>query len=112
MAKTSTEYMREWRKNNKDRNAENARRDNMRRYGFWLEKEDYDAKVRMQDGECMICGGDNNGKTLHTDHDHKTGNVRDLLCKGCNKALGMMNDDPDRLRAAADYLEDHVKRAA
>ena len=38
---------------------------------------------------------------------HVTRAVRGLLCDPCNKALGLMQDDPARLRAAAEYLERH-----
>ena len=31
--------------------------------------------------------------------------IRGLLCKSCNHALGYMKDNPDVLRAAADYVE-------
>ena len=100
----------EWRRNNPERVAETFRLRNAKRSGFYLSKEDYDAKVRMQKGECLICGGDNGGNTLHTDHNHDTHVVRDLLCFACNAGLGQFGDDIDRLRAAADYLEDHNAR--
>lgn len=58
---------------------------------------------------CAICGREDPrvgvGVGLHIDHDHATGRVRGILCVECNKTLGQMNDDPERLRRAATYLE-------
>jgi hypothetical protein len=115
-------YQQEWHANNPGKNAEHSRtwrakhpetekkkkrKQNMKSRGYDISEEDYDAKVRLHDGECMICGSDNNGRTLHTDHNHETGKVRDLLCGPCNQAIGLMQEDPDRLVAASDYLRDH-----
>ena len=52
---------------------------------------------------CAICGATD--KRFHVDHDHTTGHVRGLLCGPCNQTLGLMQDEPARLRAAAAYLE-------
>lgn len=51
---------------------------------------------------CAICGSVDQ---LVGDHDHKTGLPRGVLCRKCNLAIGNMDDAPDRLRAAATYLE-------
>ena len=82
-----------------------------KKYG--ISADDYDEILSDQDGVCAICGADNPrikqpGKrtdNLHVDHDHKTGRVRGLLCQPCNTSLGKMNDSPQRLRKAAQYLE-------
>jgi len=62
-----------------------------------------------QNGVCAICGckGDGRWKTLCVDHNHDTGNVRGLLCRSCNTALGQMKDDPSLLRNAVLYLESY-----
>lgn len=57
---------------------------------------------------CDICGSIDSGargKPFRIDHCHETGIVRGLLCHPCNIAIGSMKDDPERLRAAADYVE-------
>lgn len=59
---------------------------------------------------CEICGSEDN---LHVDHDHACcpgpmtcGKCfRGWLCSNCNTSLGLMKDDPERLRKAAKYLE-------
>lgn len=43
---------------------------------------------------------------LHVDHDHVSGKMRGLLCQKCNHGIGLMGEDPDRLRRAARYLEE------
>jgi len=64
-----------------------------------------------QDHRCAICGEEGflmNSRvksSLNVDHDHKTGKVRSMLCHNCNRGLGLFQDDPQRLRKAAAYLE-------
>lgn len=72
-------------------------------YGISI--EDFDALHAAQDGRCAICGVDPGEVSLHVDHCHSTGRLRALLCSRCNTALGLADDDPDRLRAMAHYLE-------
>ena len=52
--------------------------------------------------QCAICG---TTEKLVGDHDHATGKPRGILCRNCNVALGNMQDNPKRLRYAAEYLE-------
>lgn len=42
------------------------------------------------------------------DHDAKTGLQRGWTCQACNLILGHAKDSPERLRAAAAYLEKHA----
>lgn len=72
---------------------------------------DYEAMLLRQNHRCAACGstdtGDRRLDVFPVDHDHATGKVRGLLCSGCNKALGLLGDDPDRLMALAAYLLQH-----
>jgi hypothetical protein len=78
-----------------------------RRYGITAEEADY--LLALQNGLCAICGL---AAADHVDQDHATGAVRELLCFNCNGGLGQFKDDPDVLRAAADYVERHRARQA
>ncbi|MGY1858515.1 endonuclease VII domain-containing protein [Modestobacter sp. SYSU DS0290] len=73
-----------------------------RRYG--LTRADVAALRAGQADACAICGA---AAPEHLDHDHQTGRVRALLCQRCNQGLGLLQDDPSVLRAAADYVEEH-----
>lgn len=50
---------------------------------------------------CEICKSKDR---LVWDHDHKTDRFRGTLCRWCNLAIGLMDDDPERLVAAAEYI--------
>jgi hypothetical protein len=77
-----------------------------RKYG--VTPEWYDETLAAQGGGCAICGRPpRDDISLHVDHDHRTGELRLLLCFLCNNLLGDVDDDADRLRAAAAYLEAH-----
>jgi hypothetical protein len=88
--------------------AKRERKNRLRRE-FGLTADIYDAMLEAQRGVCAICHmPDSRGIRLAIDHCHTTGQVRALLCGPCNLALGNMQDSPDRLRAAAIYLEHHT----
>lgn len=78
-----------------------------RLYGITL--EEYDSMLEEQEGCCAICKTLPNERKLHVDHCHTTGKVRQLLCSGCNTAIGALKEDPEIIRAAAAYVERHSK---
>ena len=75
-----------------------------RTYGTNLEH--YNNLSEEQGGVCAICNQECvSGRRLAVDHNHDTGEVRGLLCCMCNRGLGNLGDNIDRLRAAVLYLE-------
>jgi len=68
-----------------------------------LTLEEWEAILASQGGKCAICK--KIMKKKNTDHDHKTGKVRGILCTRCNNLLGYVRDNPSHLRAAADFLD-------
>ena len=76
-----------------------------RRKAYNLEPHEYDKLMQDSNNLCMICKSPPGHKSLHIDHDHKTGKVRGLLCHGCNTAIGLMKDDVNILTKAIQYLK-------
>ncbi len=61
--------------------------------------------MAQQGRVCAICKQPcGHYSRLSLDHDHISGRVRGLLCNNCNRAIGMLGDDPARLVRAAEYL--------
>ena len=83
---------------------------NVKRRGkYGIEPAQYVAMVKDQRGLCTICE-EPLKRQPHIDHCHETGMIRSLLCYKCNVGLGSFGDDPERLRAAAKYIEAHRAR--
>lgn len=70
-----------------------------------MSEEEYQRVYAEQGGCCALCTEQQD--VLVIDHCHARDVARGLLCGPCNVALGMLKDDPDLLRRAADYLEKH-----
>ena len=70
------------------------------RYG--VDEFEIEWKLLQQDGKCALC---KEASAEHVDHDHRTGELRGVLCFNCNRALGYFGDDWPTLCRAADYLE-------
>ena len=81
------------------------------RYGITAER--FDEMLAEQGGGCAICRRPSKGNNLSVDHDHACCStrkkscgkcVRGLLCEDCNRAIGMFEDDHERLKRALEYL--------
>lgn len=73
---------------------------------YGLTGEDYQSLLRAQGGRCAICRCAPQTRRLVVDHDHRSGEVRGLLCTRCNHdLLGAAHDSLEILRAAVAYLE-------
>lgn len=70
-----------------------------------LMADEWRAIYKEQNGKCPICNSSLDDKDWHTDHDHKTGKIRGILCPRCNKGIGHFCDNPSYLRGAARYLD-------
>lgn len=79
------------------------RRNPRKRYGVT-----YAELVSQYGDRCNICGStDSRNPTqgrLCIDHDHRTNQVRGLLCHHCNAGIGHFSDDPSLLQTAINYL--------
>lgn len=75
----------------------NTRRANAIKSGTWVEK------FKVQDGKCACCK-DTFVQMPHLDHDHRTGQLRGLLCANCNSVIAHAKDSVDRLRYMITYL--------
>lgn len=96
-------------------NGKHTVRKNYLKKMFGLSMSGYEEMLKAQQGRCAICSRtqaevDPHKSFLPVDHNHKTLRVRALLCTLCNQAIGLMGEDPARLRAAAEYLERHHER--
>ncbi len=92
---------RDWRRNQHYKNT------------FGITLDEYNEILASQGGKCAVPGCERttshssrkNSEALQVDHDHKTGKIRGLLCVPCNLAIGHLRDNPELIRAAAEYLE-------
>lgn len=98
----------EWLKDNKER-IRPIHKNNYLKAKFGITLDEYETKKNSQNGLCAICKKAlGMGKKCHLDHCHSTGKIRGMLCSECNTGLGKFVDQPDLLRAAANYIEEHL----
>ena len=68
---------------------------------YGITQEDYDRMYEEQKGKCLICLRE---RTLVVDHNHTTGQVRGLLCSGCNTGIGQFEHDIALFDKAKEYV--------
>lgn len=99
--KTADEY----RKNNPEKVKRSGKNSHLKRqYGITLLQ--YEEMIKLQENKCSICDKISNS-SLHIDHNHSTGKVRELLCTNCNTGLGQFKDNIEFLESAIKYLVKH-----
>lgn len=111
-SKKSEEFKNVVRARNKKWREDNANRIEIRRLKrqYGLEVGELDKLVLEQNNRCAICCNTfRSNKSRHIDHDHLAKKVRGVLCQKCNHGLGLFDDSPARLRAAAFYLDKAAK---
>jgi len=67
-------------------------------------------KLLIQGGKCACCSiqfqfDGNKANRPCVDHNHISGEIRDLLCGKCNLAAGNVNDSSERAEQLASYLK-------
>src|SRR6266568_100461 len=103
-----------WRRRHPERARELNRRTHLK-HKHRTRVEQYVEAWHRQEGKCANLGCNvsyqlevrDYRKGLHVDHDHKTGEFRGLLCPGCNVAVGMAGENPQRLLGLVEYLKLH-----
>jgi len=76
-----------------------------RKYGITF--DEYDKLLKQQNNCCIICGKHQIElkNRLSVDHNHKTGDVRGLLCVSCNSLIGNAKENIQILKNAIEYLK-------
>jgi hypothetical protein len=76
-----------------------------------LTLEEIDAMLVVQNNQCTICFTPfTEEKPPNVDHCHTSGKVRSMLCTKCNTALGLVDEDPAKMKRMIDYIENHAKK--
>jgi hypothetical protein len=87
---------------------------------YGITRDRWDELLIEQSGRCYLCSDPMNPVDVAVDHDHSCcadtrtcGRcIRGLACRWCNQGTGQFRDDPERMRRAADALEQANNRLA
>lgn len=83
---------------------------------YGITRADYAEMMKRQNGVCWICKkpetsvhrshGKERVRNLAVDHNHKTGDVRALLCMRCNHILGRGEESVDIFQGMINYIRE------
>lgn len=72
------------------------------KYKYGITEEQYD---ELDTGSCYICQRSWGGSVRPcVDHNHKTGEIRGIICLYCNRYVVGRHTDPDVLYRTSEYL--------
>lgn len=74
----------------------------IKKYG--ITPEQFNKLYELQLGGCAICKLPSE-RSLDIDHNHKTNEVRGLLCSRCNTVIGLIKEDENLLIEIIEYLK-------
>jgi hypothetical protein len=73
-----------------------------------LPSKDYCCPICLRKEEDLLHLKGKRMKTVWSlDHCWETKKFRAYLCHGCNRALGILHDNPDTIQRALDYINEH-----
>lgn len=74
---------------------------------FGITLDEYELKLKSQNHTCPICKkhSSEKEKQFAVDHNHTTGEIRDLLCRECNLALGNIQENYETALALGEYIK-------
>lgn len=70
----------------------------------------YQKIYEIQNGKCALCNLSLDEITPNIDHCHSTGQVRGVLCRGCNISLGTIEKSLDSIESQLQFLERQKNR--
>lgn len=87
------------------------------KHRYKLTPEQFEELKAAQGGKCAVCGRElEPGKRTNIDHNHaccpgkrSCGKcIRAILCGSCNRGIGYLQDSPEILLSAVQYLQSHT----
>ena len=87
---------------NPDRHRKLQWQRNWRFRGIDILYEDFETILKNQNNRCAICQVELEKPNL--DHNHKTKQIRGVLCQQCNHGIGLFRENIETIQSAINYL--------